>query len=688
MEQVTLLAQLSREELYAIYQFLLLESRSPQEIHRNAPKEQMIEILGFVLSLEEAQYCIEFFENYDFYDVPVLKWEMIDALPDDLLCALHSIYLDSIDFPESHQELVDSLSQSNYFLKEDARKFYLWFHYFRERTRWEDTAVARDPVYEDATVRYDLEDLGVASSFTMENYGELIADEAAPSAHSVSYGGGAQTMVGMDSFQDQTTTFMGPQEPMNTMPSQPGLAAVDVDMSVSNTITDAQLSPLQQQLLASLQGQGAGNPVNQTIEINSFNLESYMLENEEAIRQGDKPPSVQQVISEIQKSRSVDTQENEPPPAQSGSVIVEDPSIVVDAPLIERSIQVDTKPPPPPKVTPRSTMILDATAIIMEADTLSGAKRPEVRPEPPRRPPASASGHLGDLRTVDLETGEPLGEDDEAIETLEPIEEDDVVEAAAPPSGHAPANGTQVPPRHDSRPPPPKPPPSPRPGRRPKKTPPHPPAKAIAALSDEQLVNLTTFLYRSALLGATYARPQIRAIRIFIQKVMDGGPEHLRRVRDVLKGLRAKEHPLVPPSVDVLADLTSLMPYAARLQLVHSIIFLLGCKTLANLERFRDFLVDTAVELKLDPADISLFDLFGITEGEIQLGYQDCLELFGLEEGASEGQIRKAHRKQVRQYHPDQFHSHGAEFVRLAERKMKESNMALEVLLHRADKGI
>ncbi len=133
MEQIKILDQLSRDELYSIYQFLLLESRSPAETPRNASKSVMLETLGQVMTTEEARYCVDFFENYEYYAVPVLKTEMIDALPDDLLQALFAIYLDDDLLPEEHTELVDALGQSQFFLKEDARKFYLWYYYFRER---------------------------------------------------------------------------------------------------------------------------------------------------------------------------------------------------------------------------------------------------------------------------------------------------------------------------------------------------------------------------------------------------------------------------------------------------------------------------------------------------------------------------------------------------------------------------
>lgn len=715
MEQIQLLSQLSREELYAIYQFLLLESRSPRELHRNAPKEQMIDILGHTLSLEEVQYCIEFFEHYDFYEVPVLKWEMIDALPDDLLCALHSIYLDSIEFPETHQELVDSLSQSNYFLKEDARKFYLWFHYFRERTQWEETAAANSPVYDDATVRYDLEDMGVAESFTMENYGDLLAEDAGLPGADAS---GDDMMVGTIPVEDAATTIIpdddmdlgvGVSEPMYTMPSQPGLPAVDGSTIHQGTVTpEEELSPLQKRLLASLDGDQERPNVNQTIEINSFNMEAYILEQEEAARRG-LSEEYEQTVHGGAPPMGGATMMGGPPPVsdfastQAGgappeSVSVNDaPSVVIDDPMIAReaesfSAKKPAPPPPPPKMTPRSTMILDASAIVLDESALR-----QQEPKAPPPPPGPAQQpKLSDLRTIDLDTGAEIGEpetilgaedlEDEAIETLEPLEADDEEILEAEPIEEEPEApkppGNAAPPRSPT---PPKPPPPRGRGRR---TPPRVQPRGAAALDEEQLTFLTTLLYRTALLGATYARPQIRAIRIYIQKIMDGTPDQLRQVRDILKRLQAQDHPLVPPPVEELGSMASVMPYSARLQLVHSTIFLLGCKSLSNLERYREFLIDMAVELKLDPADISLFDLFGIVEGEIQLGVKDCLELFGIEEGASEGAIRKAHRKQVRRYHPDQFHTHGPEFVRLAERKMKECNMALEILLFRSEKNI
>ncbi|MCK6508919.1 DnaJ domain-containing protein, partial [Myxococcota bacterium] len=221
-------------------------------------------------------------------------------------------------------------------------------------------------------------------------------------------------------------------------------------------------------------------------------------------------------------------------------------------------------------------------------------------------------------------------------------------------------------------------------------TPPKPPKalEGALALTPAHIDQIATVLYRSALLGATYARPQIRAIRIYFQKILDCSPAQLHRVRDILKKLQSQEFPLVPPPLDDLPALVPMLSYAKRLAFVHSILFLLGCKTLQTLERYRDFMSELAIELRIDPADVSLFNLFGIGSDEIQLSFQDCLRVLDVEMDATENDLRKAHRELVRRYHPDQFHSKGPEFVRLAERKMKEANMALEILLYRSDRGV
>ncbi len=230
----------------------------------------------------------------------------------------------------------------------------------------------------------------------------------------------------------------------------------------------------------------------------------------------------------------------------------------------------------------------------------------------------------------------------------------------------------------------------PPPNVSPSKTPPKPPKalEGALALTPAHIDQIAAVLYRSALLGATYARPQIRAIRIYFQKILDCSPAQLHRVRDILKKLQSQEFPLVPPPLDDLPPLVPMLSYAKRLAFVHSVLFLLGCKTLQTLERYRDFMSELAIELRIDPADVSLFNLFGIGSDEIQLSFQDCLRILDVEMDATESDLRKAHRELVRRYHPDQFHSKGPEFVRLAERKMKEANMALEILLYRSDRGV
>lgn len=160
------------------------------------------------------------------------------------------------------------------------------------------------------------------------------------------------------------------------------------------------------------------------------------------------------------------------------------------------------------------------------------------------------------------------------------------------------------------------------------------------------------------------------------------------RVRDQLKKLQSQDLPLVPPPTTDIAPFASLLPYPSRLALLHSALFLIGCISIQKLDRYRDFLSDLAIEIKIDPADVSLFDLFGIGTQEIEMDLQDCLRLFDVEPGFSETELRKAHRELVRKWHPDQFHSKGPEFVRLAERKMKEANMALEILLYRSSRDL
>jgi molecular chaperone DnaJ len=57
-------------------------------------------------------------------------------------------------------------------------------------------------------------------------------------------------------------------------------------------------------------------------------------------------------------------------------------------------------------------------------------------------------------------------------------------------------------------------------------------------------------------------------------------------------------------------------------------------------------------------------------------------EVLGIKEGASEEEIKKAYREQVKKYHPDQYHDNP--LSELAEEKLKELNEAYDYLMKNA----
>jgi DnaJ-domain-containing protein 1 len=753
MEQATILDQLSRTDLYSVYQFLLLESRSPAELHRHAPKEQMLEILSDVLSVEETNYCVDFFDNYEYYAVPVLKAEMLDALPDDLLQALFSIYLDEDHLPESHDALVDALSQSQFFLKEDARKFYLWYYYFRERisldqgTNEQQTILVASDAYaytppppsfapkeiEYAPVEEEEAILHEDAVFSENEDASNEEDESMPT----------QRLQGFSA--SEMTAASSPTTSSATAHEYAAALAGD-EMTLLQEERRVEESEEDEEHIEASPFSSAPTPRTAPPPAPPEAFQRAKQTTSPHTAFGSSPPS-QETPSSTKISPPHPTEET-PPPQTSAS------QPLAASPVVNRTIEID--------VLDLEAYIVDATQKKQAQDAQETPNRPTPPPPPPeamRAAQASRSASPPVERTAEADVIDEVDEVDELDEldlgavVDEPLSLQEETQPLAhqqkrpsvsppphpqrsvpPPSSPPPRPQSSVPPPSSppprpqtSVPPPSSPPPSPEAAKRqdaterpdpskevrpPPPPPPRPPsppqetapaslqpeaeaAKATTkppqgalALTPAHIDLLSTVLYRTSLLGATYARPQIRAIRIFFQKILDCSPAQLRRVRDTLKSLQDQELPLVPPSLEGFNTLTPLLNYATRLAFVHSTLFLIGCKTLQNLERYREFLTEIAIELRIDPADVSLFDLFGIGSEEIQLSFQDCLKMLDVEMDATEAALRKAHRDLVRRFHPDQFHNKGPEFVRLAERKMKEANMALELLLHRSDRDI
>ncbi|TNE49681.1 MAG: J domain-containing protein [Deltaproteobacteria bacterium] len=760
-EQATLLGHLSRDKLFSIYQFLLLESFALEELSRSSSKEAMVEALSQVLPLKDAQYCVDFFENYEFYDVPAMKWEMLNALPDELLGTLHTIYLDDDIIVEDHNELVDRLGQSPYFLKEDARKFYLWYHYFRKRVSLDQLDASSSAYLSMPTQRVDLQGGRDAPMFTMASHGDILgAAESAPATAVPS-----SPVTGGESLQGSTRITPAPKRsdsgvdlpdfsfpsldsPFQAAPAAPVSAAPASNPAPPPSPAPSMPSPSSDVLerrhpgtqsredRVSLRASISKASVNRTIEITALDLDSYMVDRDKEAQASTRTEetrvdhSFARVVEQIEKAKKErESSASNPVPA------------FAPTPPVENEAEAENQ----------STIILDSmelNAAFDQVDLLSELPSQEdlVTPPPnPVSPPSPVSPETeGDeeplalsdedmlVDSVSLEGGEvePVGHDTsdsdvmelEPLDELEPVEElegDAVVNDAtidrsaedafslnnsektrpgASPLGNQPpkpptngaasaekgsvngANGVGS----DSKLSPP-----PAGGS----TPSLPglssmPQFGAAMMTRAKLDQLTTLLYRISLLGAPYGRIQIRAIRLYMQKILGSDPPQLRWVRDKLKALQAEDLPLVPPPLDGLAELLPNMSYGMRLHFLHTAIFLLGVKTLNTVERQHELLQDLAVELGIAPDDVSFFQLFNIGRDEINLSMQDCLSLFGLEQGATEDEIRKAHRTMARRFHPDKFHALGPEFLRMAERKMKEANMALEILLYRADRNL
>lgn len=799
-EQEHLLEQLSRDKLFSIYQFLLLESRTLEELSRSSSKGEMVSALARVLSLEDAQYCVEFFENYEFYDVPSMKWAMLDALPDELLATLHTIYLDDIVVVEDHRELVDRLGQSPYFLKEDARKFYLWYNYFRKRMSLEQLAQTSGhfgiPVNLNMqTQRVDLQANRNMPLFSMATHGDILGLSPTPPSNSASTLPGSERIAqaahvaqaaqevvsvspnlavesvfasnmpevlstvelstGFSSLSDSSTEYQSvsnlaetpvlakesssemvgwvetpfpspspsPLPPLdggNTRevhaPARVHTSAEHVDTKKPWESEPSSLAKDTQEKLDGVSNQAQSLPrvprrekeaaSNQTIEITALDLDNYIKEQEGKKNSGSPRQeestrvdhAFARVVEEIKKRQT-----HSPSPPEESPVPKVPPAVAARRGFESHPTIII------------NTMELNAALEQIESLEAGNLKAQEKKAPDPVTPQSllveEHEGELVELEPLEESLDEPLDDDDAAhlLDESALIEdggmEDEGVDGfpktVFPPfpgssdmdtadslhSAHTTTDETaDEPPKQTN-------------GKNKEAVPPEMtsasslpnfsvPTWGAMMMTRGQLDLLTFLLYRICLVGAPYGRIQIRAIRLYMQRILGCDPAQLRWIRDKLKELQTQELPLVPPPLAGLAALMPLLSYGMRLHFLHTAIFLLGVKSLSTLERQHEFLHELAVELGIAPEDVSFFDLFNIGREEIQLGMQDCLELFGLESGAKEEAIRKAHRDLAKRFHPDKFHSLGPEFLRLAERKMKEANMALEILLYRADRNV
>ena len=733
MDSATILEPLSREELYSIHQFLSLESGSHPEIHRNSAKSELLSRLGEVLSSDDARYCVEFFDNYDYYPVPWLKSELLDSLSDELLQVLVSSFLDDPDIPEEHASLVERLTQSRYFLKEDARKFYLWHHYFQNRVSLEEseekfansrtggsehdvgsaTVAFESPfaqtasstasaAFEDShTVQYDAfqlesylvdanayrekafstsaeqttepthhsgfrssDNLFSSSSLRPASQKETQAMFAFQDSEANSTPAGMQADPGLDngasSYATQQISFESfmefvearkteppaqepsPETTVQTKAPRPPRLAPEVESVPFEQILDETVST--RESLNAVQDNHHAGPSSLTMALDAASLLELLEEDHE-----------DEVLKESNRATAV---KESPAPPQVKAAPLAQEIAQPPHPVVEPAINIAPPPPPQASVSSTGEYELDEASILDDSLDLDEAMLNEA---------ILLEDELLELEEESSPTG--AVSEPEPATTQPPVS--NVAEAAEGGVENISSSQSALPQVSSEE-----------------------LQKALAQrpigslMTPPQIDRVTELLHRASILGGSYERPQIQAIRLYFQKVLDCWPVQLRRVRDVLKYLQSKEIPLVPMKLNGFEEIAQLLPYAARLSLIHTVLFLIGCKSLSNLERHRDFIIDIAATFHVHPGDVSMFTLFGIGPEEIQLTAFECLEVLGVGLEADEDEIRKAHRDKARRYHPDKFHALGPEFRRLADRKMKEVNMALEILVHRSGRTL
>jgi len=187
---------------------------------------------------------------------------------------------------------------------------------------------------------------------------------------------------------------------------------------------------------------------------------------------------------------------------------------------------------------------------------------------------------------------------------------------------------------------------------------------------------LIHILIQIAKIDGEVSREELNAIENFFRLNLHYNYEQMLWVKELVK--EAKESTLSLDSL--LAEFKAKFVYEPRLilvELVYQVVFA-GTKRIAS-----------EIELAQRIADylgINPYDQQTIRSRYMQQSRQGiseearCLEVLGLNIGASPEEIKAAYRKLSMKYHPDKVAHLGQEFRQVAEEKMKEINAAYQFL--------
>lgn len=160
-------------------------------------------------------------------------------------------------------------------------------------------------------------------------------------------------------------------------------------------------------------------------------------------------------------------------------------------------------------------------------------------------------------------------------------------------------------------------------------------------------------------------KSELEYVKEFIRR--NFGQEAVPEALRILKNLLQKSVPVD----EICAQITLNMPSSQRLQLLHYLCGLAAADADASAAE-KDMLRHIAYALRLSSADIdSVFAMFGA-------GVDNAYKVLGIEQSASDEEVKKAYRVMAMKHHPDKVASLGDDVRRAAEEKFKAIQDAYE----------
>jgi len=170
-----------------------------------------------------------------------------------------------------------------------------------------------------------------------------------------------------------------------------------------------------------------------------------------------------------------------------------------------------------------------------------------------------------------------------------------------------------------------------------------------------------------------YHQSELDYVKDFIRRSFGeyAVPEALR----ILKGILAKSVPVD----EICAQIMLNMPPPQRLQLFHYLCGLAAADSAASAAEF-EMLRHIAAGLRIPQSDVdSVFAMFGG-------GVEDAYKVLGVEQNATDEEVKKAYRVMAMKHHPDKVAALGEDVKKAAEEKFKAIQDAYEKI--KKERGI